>query len=227
MYRYETHLHTSVTSACSRFTPREIVEKYKRLGYAGIFVTDHFLNGNSTVPWSMPYGERIKLFCEGFRAVKREAAGRGLDVFFGLEFSYYGTDFLVFGLGEEWLLKHPEIMEMSVRDFCEFARAEGGFVSHAHPYREAFYIDHIRLYPSNVSALETLNACRDERTNHLADVLADAYGLKKTAGSDIHGAEQKLLAGMEFQQKISSEEDFVSRLKRGEGNIFTLTDSEV
>lgn len=222
MYRYETHLHTSLTSACSRFTPQEIIEKYTRLGYAGIFVTDHFLNGNTTVPRNLPWKTRIGLFFEGFDAVKREAAGSGLDVLFGFEYSYKGTDFLVYGLSGEWLLAHPEIMDMTVRQFCGFAREAGGLVVQAHPYREADYIDHIRLFPSDVDAIEAPNACRTPRENYLAEVLAREYGLPMTAGSDIHAAAQKALAGMEFEEKLRSEKDFVQRIKNSEGKIFTL-----
>ena len=223
MYRYETHLHTNLISACSHFTPEQIVEKYTRLGYAGVFVTDHFLNGNTTVPRSLSWEEKISRFCERYRAVK-EAAASSLDVFFGWEYSYKGTDFLVYGLDEDQLLRHPEIMEMSVNEFCKFARSEGALVIQAHPYREEPYIDHIRLFPSVVDGLETVNACRDARTNRLAGILADEYGLCKTAGSDIHNCLQTTLAGMEFHQKLVSEKDYSERVKRGEGKIFTLAE---
>ncbi|MGN1077675.1 MAG: PHP domain-containing protein [Candidatus Gallimonas sp.] len=223
MYRYETHLHTNLISACSRFTPEQIVEKYTRLGYAGVFVTDHFFNGNTTVPRSLPWEEKISRYFEGFRAVK-EAAGDLLDVFFGLEYSYKGTDFLVYGLGEEWLLRHPEIMEMSVNEFCTFARAADGFVIQAHPYREAPSIDHIRLFPAVVDGLEVVNACQDARSNRLAGILADEYGLCKTGGSDIHYCEKNLLAGVEFTEKLVSEKDYSERVKRGEGKVFTLAE---
>lgn len=200
------------------------MEKYVRLGYAGVFVTDHFLNGNTTVPSDLPWKERILRFLGGYRAVYECAKGTPLSVFFGWEYSYKGTDFLVYGLGEEWLLAHPEIMEMSVSRFCPFARQEGGLVVQAHPFREAFYIDHIRLFPSVVDGMETINACRDERCNRLADNLATEYGLCKTAGSDIHIKDLKTLAGMQFQTKLTSELDFSERVKRGEGELFTLID---
>lgn len=223
-YRYETHLHTKNTSACSSFTANEVVEKYLRLGYAGVFVTDHFLNGNTTVSRALPWEERVKTFFEGYRAVKKAAEGTPLSVFYGWEYSYKGTDFLVFGLGEEWLLAHPEMMDMKTSAFCPFARKEGALVVQAHPFREADYIDHIRLFPSVVDGMEVINACRDERTNRLASNLADEYGLLKTAGSDIHFSGLKKLAGMSFSTPLRDEVDFVARVKAGEGEIFTLTD---
>lgn len=227
MYRYETHLHTALTSACSRFMPDEIVEKYVRLGYAGVFVTDHFLNGNTTVPPDLPWDERVDRFCGGYCAVKACAEGTGLCVFFGFEYSYKGTDFLVYGLEEKWLLEHEEIMGMTTSDFCRFARKEGGLVIQAHPCREDFYIDHIRLFPSVVDGFETLNASRNERCNRLSEMFADEYAIVKTAGSDIHAPAQKALAGMEFSSPLQGGADFAHRVKAGAGRLFTLTDDAI
>ena len=225
MFRYETHLHTNIVSACSGFSPEEIVARYRKLGYQGVFVTDHFLNGNTTVPQNLPWKERVARFCDGYRAVKACAKG-ALDVFFGLEYSYKGTDFLVYGLNEEWLFDHYEIMRMPPNEFCLFARGEGGLVVQAHPMREDFYIDHIRLFPHVVDGFETVNACRDDKTNLLADQFASVYGLIKTGGSDIHCAVQTHLAGMEFEEKLTDEHDYAARLRRGEGRIFILDDKE-
>ena len=227
MYKYETHLHTNIVSGCSRFKPDEVVEKYVRLGYAGVFVTDHFFNNSSNrVPESLPWRDRIKGFMQGYRAVKAAAEGK-LDVFFGLESSYKGTDFLVYGLDEEWLAAHPEMMEMRVSALCPYLRGAGALVVQAHPYREADYIDHIRLFPAEVDGLEIVNACNTERANSLAKTLAGAYGLREFAGSDIHVKLQRNLAGMELEEKIKTERDFADRIRRGEGVVFTLTDEGV
>lgn len=224
MYRYETHLHTGIVSACSRFMPEEIVEKYVRLGYAGVFVTDHFLRGNSSVPKNLPYEERVMRYFEGFRAVKKRADGSGLSVFCGVEISHWGTDFLFYGLDEQWYIDNPEIMTEPPRELCRRARGAGALVLQAHPFREADYIDHIRLFPAEVEGIEVINACNDERANSLAGKLNNAYGLIPFAGSDIHTAAQELLAGIEFKEKILSEQDFIKRVRKGEGNVFTLTD---
>jgi methylenetetrahydrofolate dehydrogenase (NADP+)/methenyltetrahydrofolate cyclohydrolase len=45
MYRYETHMHTLPVSRCARYNVRENLEFYKSLGYDGIFITNHFLDG--------------------------------------------------------------------------------------------------------------------------------------------------------------------------------------
>mgnify|MGYP002512850021 CR=1 FL=1 len=62
MYKYETHLHTSPVSRCARATPEETVRYYKEIGYAGIFITNHFIDGNMDVDRSMPYEDRIRYY---------------------------------------------------------------------------------------------------------------------------------------------------------------------
>jgi hypothetical protein len=49
MYKYETHLHTSPVSKCARASVKDVLEFYKSLGYEGIFLTNHFLDGNINV----------------------------------------------------------------------------------------------------------------------------------------------------------------------------------
>lgn len=217
MYKYETHCHTARVSACSRMSAEELVELYVANGYAGIFVTDHFLNGNTSVNTRLPYAEAIEEFCKGYEEVKAAAKGR-LQVFFGFEYSYLGTDVLCYGWDKETLLSYPEIMQMSMREFCAFCPGHGALAVQAHPFREAAYIDHIRLYP-DAEGVETFNACRTELCNKLGKFYAESYGKIKLGGSDLHSPDQKILSGMEFEERLFSERDFIRRLRAGEGKI--------
>ncbi len=58
LFKYETHTHTSEVSKCSRITAVELVRFYKRCGFSGICITDHFLNGNTLVPKQLPWAEK-------------------------------------------------------------------------------------------------------------------------------------------------------------------------
>ena len=70
MYKYETHLHTKEGSACSTAPAVEMALAHKKLGYDGIFVTNHFFNGNTSVPRELPWNERVELFCVGYEQAK-------------------------------------------------------------------------------------------------------------------------------------------------------------
>ena len=98
MYKYETHLHTSPVSKCASATVRESLEFYKSIGYDGVFITNHFLDGNCSVDRSLTYEEQIEFYFSDAEEGMRLAEEVGIKVFCGVEMSYKGTDFLVYGL---------------------------------------------------------------------------------------------------------------------------------
>ena len=63
-YRYETHCHTAPVSKCARADARDTVEFYKSEGYDGLFITNHFLDGNINIPHDsdMSYAEKIEFY---------------------------------------------------------------------------------------------------------------------------------------------------------------------
>ena len=64
MYKYETHLHTFPVSRCARAGIQETLEFYKKLGYDGVFITNHFLDGNINVEKEKSYEETGKSYEE-------------------------------------------------------------------------------------------------------------------------------------------------------------------
>lgn len=223
-YRYETHLHTAPVSRCADASVADTLQFYRELGYAGVFITNHFLDGNVNIDAGAPYAERINFYFSDYEAGKQLGRELGLEVYCGVELSYLGTDFLVYGLTKEWYLAHPEIMEMPKSKELPFLRRNGALVIQAHPFREDSYIDHIRLYPRCVDGVEVCNACRTAGENRMAALYAAQYGLPGTAGSDNHhGARQRVLAGMETDTPLRDEADYARRVKAGTMSVFTLT----
>ena len=98
MYRYETHLHTKEGSACSSAPADEMARAHKAAGYDGIFVTNHFFNGNTSVPADLPWEERVCRYCEGYEIAKKTGDEIGLKVFFGIEWCVYNADMLIYGI---------------------------------------------------------------------------------------------------------------------------------
>ena len=223
LYRYETHLHTLPVSKCAKVSVREALEFYKSLDYAGVFITNHFIDGNMRLDPEMSYEERIRAHFSDYEDGVKIGQELGIKVFCGTEMSYGGTDFLVYGLDSEWYLAHPEIESMKKSEELPFLMENGALVIQAHPYREASYIDHIRLFPRSVHGVEVINACQKDFVNSMARYYADQYGLLHFAGSDNHvGAARKRLAGMESDTPIADERDFVELVKRGEMRTFSM-----
>ena len=236
-YLYETHLHTKEASACGNSTAEELVYAYKEAGYTGIMVTDHFYRGNTAIDRNLSWEDWVEAYCKGYENAKAVGDKIGLQVFFGWEESHQGADFLIYGLDKEWMLKHPELKEVTVEEQYELVHKSGGMVIHAHPYREAWYIPEIRLFPTSVDGVEIFNASHygknlREDGRSLYDVQAMEYAQKYnfpcTGGSDIHST-NLLYGGMAFQRKLADVQDYMKAVLGREGNpidYFTIRKSK-
>ncbi len=216
-YLYETHLHTLPVSKCAKAGVRESLEFYKSLGYDGVFITNHFIDGNINCDKALSYEDRIHFYCSDYEEGVRIGRELGIKVFFGIESSMNRTDFLIYGLDKAWLLAHPEIEEMPKAQMLDRMAQAGALVIQAHPFRESKLMDYIRLFPRHVHGAEVYNAGRTEFENAMAELYATRYSLIPFAGSDNHRAGgQKRLGGMRSGSPISDEADFVRRVKNGE-----------
>lgn len=232
-YLYETHLHTSQGSACACCTGAEMAKACKEAGYTGIIVTDHNWGGNTAVNRRMPWREWVNEFYKGYEDAKRMGDNIGLDVFPGYEAGYQGTEFLIYGIGKEYMLEHPALRTASVEEQFRLVHEAGGMVVHAHPFREEYYIPEIRLYPEYVDGAEGINATH---SNHRSiahnkavfDERAVAYAIENklpvTAGSDIHNT-SLFGGGMAFKRKLASVQDFIKAVKGGEDYLLTNGDA--
>lgn len=237
MYKYETHCHTSPVSKCGKASVKDTVFFYKQYGYDGIFITNHFLDGNiNPEARVLPYRDQIDYYFSDYEEAVKIGSDAGIKVFPGVELSYKGTDFLIYGLYKEWYKDHPEILEMQKTEELPYLMEAGAFVIQAHPYREAHYIDHIRLFPRSVHGVEVINSNQAWESNEMADMYAVQYGFLKTAGSDNHwgsNAFERLkekgfrpeIAGMCSDTEINSVEDYISSVRSGSMKIFLMDEN--
>lgn len=218
MYIYETHMHTSEASGCAECSAVQMADKYKAEGYTGIIITDHFFNGNSSVPRDLPWEERVELYCKGYEHAKARGEEIGLDVFFGIEFGDGGSDYLIYGLDKQWLKKNEGILDMELWRFLEYARSCGAFVVQAHPFRDCDYIHCTTHCPHFTDAVEIINAShpKDSDFNHRAAEYAKWYDLPVTAGSDAHSTTTRWFGGgVESPEKFNDVMDYCRAVKAG------------
>ncbi|MCM1166302.1 MAG: PHP domain-containing protein [Lachnospiraceae bacterium] len=218
MYKYEPHLHTSEGSGCASTCGADMAKAHKEAGYDGIFITDHFFNGNSAVPRDLPWEDRIELYCKGYEHALEAGSELGLQVFFGVEFTVQGADFLLYGIDKKWLLEHEFYLTVGdERALFRLVHDDGGFIVHAHPFRDYPYIPHISLYPHDVDAVEWINAShgKDSEFNKNAKLYAEMYMLPVTGGSDTHSADRMFGGGILVPEKINCPEDYLRQLRNG------------
>ncbi len=222
MYRYEPHLHTAPVSRCASASVEEALRFYREIGYDGVFITNHFIDGNIGLPHEMSYAEKIRYYFSAYREGLVLSGEIGIKVFCGVESSYGGTDFLIYGLDEAWFLAHEEWVDMPKSEQLALFARHGAMIIQAHPFREAGYIDHIRLFPRQIEGVEVLNSARSEAENRMAECYAAHYGLLRTAGSDFHSLNDRFrpLAGVETEEPLESVEDYMAAVRSGRTKIF-------
>ncbi|MCL2100062.1 MAG: PHP domain-containing protein [Oscillospiraceae bacterium] len=216
-YKLETHLHTSEGSACGQNTGAEMVRGAKAAGYSGVVVTDHFFNGNCAVRKNIDWRKKTELFALGYKNAKREGDKIGIDVYFGLEYGLQSNDFLIYNFSAEKIIGYPEIMTDSFDEVSKKIRGEGGFITHAHPFRRESYILYPgRVFPELTDAVETFNAAHNNTEyDKLALEYAEEYNLYKLGGSDTHSADF-FAGGIAFENRPGSMEAIISLIKQNE-----------
>lgn len=228
-YLYETHLHTSESSACARSTGAQMARACRDYGYTGIFVTDHNWGGNTAIDRRLPWDEWVDAFTLGYEHARTEGEQIGLDVFFGYEAGYQGTEFLIYGIDKAWMKAHPQLAYATVEEQYALVHEAGGLVMHAHPFREEFYIPEVRLYPQWVDGVEGVNATHsnpgstahnDSEFDGKAISYARENNLPMSAGSDIHGV-HLFGGGVAFRRKLASGADYVQAILTGEDYVLT------
>lgn len=225
MFRYELHCHTGEVSLCAGPLAGDVANFYAKKGYAGIFITDHFVCAPGEVD-EVAWKIRVEKFCEGYQKAKDAGDAAGLAVFFAFEYTHAahpGADFLIYGLDEKWLLGHPEIVEKkyTLKKCLDYFAQNGAFIVQAHPFRESSYIEMIRLLPRGVHGVEVINANRGDVENAAADRYARFYNLHRLAGTDNHkGKGQSRLCGIDTEKAILCPRDLHEIVKTGKYYIF-------
>lgn len=225
-YKYETHLHTCHGSACGKSTAEEYVKAYSDLGYAGFFVTDHFFGGNTSVPESGTWKDRIDAYCIGYeKALEACKNYPDFKVFFGFEQTFDGDDYLIYGLEKDWLIDHPEIENMRHKELFDAVNSVNGLMIQAHPFRFRQYMRDMHQHPLEVHGIEVYNGGNKTIENTMAELYAEAFNFPVTSGSDIHetafltNSTRNPTGGMEFDTPLTSVYDYAERIKSRQGRI--------
>ncbi len=217
-YIYETHLHTAGPSRCGQSSGEEQAKFIKEQGYAGMFVTDHFFNGNSGVDRELPWPERVAEYMRGYEEAKAWGDANDFDVFFGIEWNFKGDEYLLYGVSKEWLLEYPRMLEWSHSRLFEEINKIGGLMVQAHPFRDRPYINTMHLHPEHVHAIELVNAGNSPYNESMAAMYAKHFGFRTTAGSDLHRnvLPERGLKGVISPYRLKSPMDYVELIKSGD-----------
>ncbi|MCL2079983.1 MAG: histidinol phosphatase [Oscillospiraceae bacterium] len=215
-------MHTAQISACAQSDAAQMVRAYKDKNYAGIIVTDHFINGNSTVSQLSPWDVKMRYFVTGYEIAKKAGDECGLDVFLGWEFSIRGIDLLTYGLDLGFLLAHPGLDRLSASQYSFLVRKNGGYLAQAHPFRDAWYIHNAGPVDWRVvDGVEIHNSADSDATNAKSRAFAQEHDLPIQAGGDTHSVRdvQARCAGVILNSRANSIFDIIDAIVKKEASL--------
>ncbi len=201
MFKYETHLHTDETSPCGRVPAVESVRIYKKAGYTGIVVTDHYTRGFFEKQLFKSWDDKIDLYLAGYHKALEEGAKLDLDVHLGMEiqFNENANDYLVYGFDEHFLRMYKKLYKLGLEAFRKLTAGNGIIIVQAHPFRPRM----IPAKPSLIDGVEIYNGNpRHDSSNHLAFEYAKENGLKMLSGSDFHQVQDAARGGIIVGSRI-------------------------
>ncbi len=220
MYKYELHLHTSGCSKCGISSAREMIFEANEKGYKGIVITDHFYRGNTSIDRNLPWEDFVSAYEQNWLVGKALGDELGIDVIFGIE-EVYNKDFkevLIYGITPDELKAETDFRHYDLEQIFEFVNSHGGFLSHAHPFRNRPYIKNIDLEP-NPNALhgvEVFNVSDPDERNQLALEFAEKYNLRLLSGGDVHSVGSRLgTSGIAVDTPITDTKELAKLLHSG------------
>ena len=213
-YLYDPHVHTAEVSACGRVPAREMVRLYRDAGYTGIVVTDHLSEATIAYLGGDSWAQMADRFLSGFREAREEGLKVDFDVLWGAEISFTGGrrgDFLVYGLSEQFLKDHPDLLAMGLLRFRGLLDDSATVVYQAHPFR----LGSQRARPDLLDGVEVLNGNpRHNSRNNRALAFARRHMKGRIAGSDAHRREDIARAGIVLPERTTNNRDFACLLRK-------------
>lgn len=211
-YKTELHAHSATVSPCATVSPEELVARYTEAGYTTLVLTEHYCD-YVIDPAGETWEEKAEHYLSGYRTLRRVANGR-LNVLLGCELRFLGSsnDYLVLGMDENFLQKHPDLHHMTPESFSVFAREHGLLFIQAHPYRRGMD----RIDPALLDGMEVFNGHPDHNS-HNPDALKTAqdHGLIRTSGSDYHFPSATPAGGILTDAPIQSVSELMAVLRSG------------
>lgn len=199
-YLTELHAHTSEVSLCAKIDAAGVVDRYLKEGYTTLVIANHF-NDYTIDPVSPDWQACATHYLNGWKKAVQHAAGR-MNVLLGMEirFPEAFNDYLIFGMTEEYLRSHPFLYRMSLKEFSAMAHSDGLLIVQAHPFRNGMKV----VPPDLVDGYEVFNGhVGHDSRNPIALDWCRRYGKLPTSGSDFHGADFYVDAGILTNEPIT------------------------
>lgn len=219
-YLFDTHVHTKESSSCGRVSAAEIVERYKKLGYDGIIITDH-VSKSQFSKYGSTYGEQALRHLEGYKTAKALET-EGFKVIYGMEIRFLenDNDYLLYGFDEDFVFSRDLTEYETLEDFRPVVEENNLIIFQAHPFRCNMTV----IDQSLIDGVEVYNGHGDHNSsNDIAYHWAQKYSHRMLSGSDFHGNDTMEPGGVYFEECPENSKDVARLLREGKYSLKIFT----
>ena len=210
-FKYDLHVHTAPVSSCAELDVETTVSHYKKLGFSGIVVTNHFSrdvfgNNKSKAEW-------LQYYLNDFREAESYGRKCGLDVLLGLEirFPENSNDYLVFGIDENDVSDAYDYLDSDYISFYRDFKNDKNVIVQAHPFRKSAILQDLKF----LDGIEVFNMhpSHNSVVGKAAKLANENPGLIITGGTDFHHEGHQGMCGIRSKTELSDSFELSACLK--------------
>lgn len=217
--KIDMHVHSSDFSPCGEISVAELIPLYRKAGFDGFALTDHFFRGGAEIQKKAGHPDFGKAYLDHFRRAEELGRRSGFRIFLGFEMQFDESPdhFLVYGMPEDLFAQWDALLAMGLKNFSALARERGFPVYQSHPFRDGIRI----VDPAYLFGMEVVNGhSMFDNRNDIARAWAEKYNLHGIAGSDCHELCDLGSAGIETDETLRDTADLLRVLKTSSYRIF-------
>ncbi len=222
MMKVEMHCHTD-GSHCADYNIEGIINDYLKAGYGGIVVTNHYAYKEVVRQGFSTPIEYSKAFLSWIDNAERVGKEKNFKIFYGMEvrLTYNNTEYMLYGFEKNFVLKNPEIYNLTQEQLFDLANKHNIFMYQTHPFRDGVRVGN----PKFMHGAENFNGhYHHPNNNKLAKEFCDKNNLVKVTGTDFHHDDQPITTAILVPKNISNSIELTNYIR---ANKFkTIEDQE-
>lgn len=220
MIKFEMHAHCAGASLCALCDIKTLIDEYKKAGYGGIVLTNHYdvYNFYNTLP-AGTFIQKNDYYFSLYEQAKEYGAKQCIKVFWGAEIrSGYGIEYILIGLDKKLFYNRSKpLFSYSQKMLFDLAETEGAFMYQTHPFRENV----VCVKPNLMHGVEAFNGhFHHDNNNEKALQFANENNLIKMSGTDYHEKDQPITSCMYIPEEINDEKALAKYLLQGNTEYF-------
>ena len=207
MMKLETHAHCLYGSRCASVPAEALVDEYKKEGYGGVVITNHYSPHSYSLYPGSTKKEKLDFYFSLADNLKSVGEKQNFKVYFGCEVLAFSPDgdfseYMLYGFGRSFLYDNPLLFTLTQRELFALAEKNGLFMYQTHPFRDRVKTGD----PNFMHGAESFNGHVGHiENNELADKFCDKYSLIKMSGTDYHDSGQPITGGIYAPENLMDE----------------------